>query len=148
MLITRDGTLGVTRVVETDREFSIFVSVALLKPIASKVDPYFLRHALESKPTQTQFALGSAGAALKHIVPGTIGNVRVPLPPLVEQRAIGNFVQKQARFFDRLVGRNRDHIDRLREYRQALITAAVTGKLDVSLHLIPTATIHEVEASP
>ena len=49
VLLTKDGaTLGVARVIETDRVFSIFVSVALLKPIKELIDPWYLAYLLES----------------------------------------------------------------------------------------------------
>lgn len=49
VLLSKDGaTLGVPRVVETDRQFSIFVSVALLKPDHAQLDPYYLCYGLES----------------------------------------------------------------------------------------------------
>jgi type I restriction enzyme S subunit len=59
-------------------------------------------------------------------------SIRMPLPPEVEQQAIVGEL-------DRLVGSSREavrllsqQIDLLRERRQALITAAVTGELEVS----------------
>src|SRR6266478_6508273 len=48
VLITKDGTLGVSRVIETSIEFSIFVSVALVKPNKEVLDPWFLRFYFES----------------------------------------------------------------------------------------------------
>jgi type I restriction enzyme, S subunit len=54
-----------------------------------------------------------------------------PLPPLAEQRAILNWMAGQEERFRNVEGKMRDAIGTLEEYRSALITAAVTGKIDV-----------------
>ena len=57
---------------------------------------------------------------------------RIPLPPLVEQRRIVEHVQSGV---SRLVEVRRNietQLGRIREDRQTLVTAAVTGKIDVS----------------
>jgi restriction endonuclease S subunit len=55
----------------------------------------------------------------------------LPLPPLEEQdRLIAQLSSERLRI-DSLVARVKDHIRLLREYRSALISAAVTGKIDV-----------------
>jgi len=54
------------------------------------------------------------------------------LPPLKEQRAIAAFLDSQTECIDALSGQVEAAIERLQEYRTALITAAVTGKIDVS----------------
>ena len=58
----------------------------------------------------------------------------IPLPPIGEQQAIISFLDRQAGRIDALSGRVEAAIERLQEYRTALITAAVTGKIDVRGH--------------
>ena len=53
------------------------------------------------------------------------------LPPLPEQRAIADFLGSETAKTDTLITKVREAIDRLKELRQALISAAVTGKIDV-----------------
>ncbi|WP_419918877.1 restriction endonuclease subunit S [Candidatus Poriferisocius sp.] len=57
--------------------------------------------------------------------------VHVPVPPVGEQRAITAFLDKRTERIDRLCSRVEEAIERLHEYRTALVTAAVTGKIDV-----------------
>ena len=52
-------------------------------------------------------------------------------PPEPEQRAIAAFLDRETARIDALVTKVRDAIDRLKELRTALISAAVTGKIDV-----------------
>ena len=71
----------------------------------------------------------------KSAVPGVDRNDLHPLqvtrPPLPEQVAIAAFLDQITVKLDALIARNNDAIERLREYRTALISAAVTGKIDV-----------------
>ncbi len=60
-----------------------------------------------------------------------ISNTSVPLPPLPEQRAIASFLDRETARIDALISKVREGIEKLREYRTALISAAVTGKIDV-----------------
>ncbi len=72
---------------------------------------------------------------------GTAGQQRVPvdfienfpcaLPPYSEQKEIADFVKREMKRIDRLVTAKQRLIELLNEYRSALITAAVTGKIDV-----------------
>ncbi len=54
-----------------------------------------------------------------------------PILPIEEQNAIVSSVEEQKAQIDALSGKVSEAIDRLREYRTALISAAVTGKIDV-----------------
>jgi hypothetical protein len=56
--------------------------------------------------------------------------VRLPLMRVREQETIAAFVDRETAKLDALVAKVREPIERLREYRTALISAAVTGKID------------------
>lgn len=60
-----------------------------------------------------------------------IGRLPVLLPPPNEQQAIVLYLDGEAMQLDALVTTAETAITRLTEYRQALITSAVTGKIDV-----------------
>ncbi|MDE0497923.1 MAG: restriction endonuclease subunit S [Acidimicrobiaceae bacterium] len=55
----------------------------------------------------------------------------LPLPPLAEQRAIGEYLDVMSERIDALRAKAELSIERLSEYRSAVIAAAVTGKIDV-----------------
>ena len=82
ILITKDGTIGIVRVIETDIEFSIFVSVALIKPISKKLTPY-LKYAMISPIIQNQ--IKPKGTALKHLYLKDLREYSIPIPSLIEQ---------------------------------------------------------------
>ena len=63
---------------------------------------------------------------------------RIPIPPATEQERIARYLGEKTAWVDELSSKVRLAIDRLREYRTALISAVVTGKIDVRT-LTPTA---------
>lgn len=74
--------------------------------------------------------LGKLGTQL-NLNTDTIGDIYLPVPPLEEQAAIAEFLDRAMARIDELVNRVRSAIARLEELRTALISAAVTGKIDV-----------------
>jgi type I restriction enzyme S subunit len=85
ILITKDGTIGVVRLIDTDIEFSIFVSVALIKPVLRELGPYLV-YALRAPCVQNQIV--PQGTALKHLYLVDLRRLAIPLPPLAEQQRI------------------------------------------------------------
>ena len=75
--------------------------------------------------------LQAVGTTMANLNPTIIGRMLVPAPPLPEQRAIAAFLDRQTEKIDTLMTKIETAIERLQEYRSALITAAVTGKIDV-----------------
>ena len=61
----------------------------------------------------------------------SINQIQIPTPPMTEQVAIENYLIEQTRRLDALLERIETAIARLTEYRAALITAAVTGQINV-----------------
>ena len=57
--------------------------------------------------------------------------VILPCPPPEEQHAVAAFLDRETARIDVLIAKVREAIERLKEYRTALISAAVTGKIDV-----------------
>jgi type I restriction enzyme S subunit len=74
------------------------------------------------------FDTGSANPTLNR---NLVHPVLVPWPPLPEQMAIAAYLDVETARIDGLVAKVEEAIERLQEYRTALITAAVTGKIDV-----------------
>lgn len=62
---------------------------------------------------------------------GALGNFCITLPSLEEQQAIAQFLDQQTNKIDTLITKTKTSIEKLKEYRTALISAAVTGKIDV-----------------
>jgi restriction endonuclease S subunit len=70
-------------------------------------------------------------ATIQNVSAEKYGCLIIPQPSIPEQRAIGAFLDRETARVDALVAKVRGAIDRLKELRTALISAAVTGKIDV-----------------
>ena len=71
------------------------------------------------------------GAAQPKLTKDNLSSIQLPLPPLPEQQAIAAYLDEQTATLDALVAKVEQAILALQEYRSTLITAAVTGKIDV-----------------
>ena len=60
-----------------------------------------------------------------------IANLPVPFPELQEQKSIATFLDQKTSQIDTSINHIEKEISLIEEYRTALITAAVTGKIDV-----------------
>jgi type I restriction enzyme S subunit len=65
------------------------------------------------------------------LYPEEFFQIRIPYPPEEEQQVIADFLDCETKRIDVLIEKITEGITRLREYRSALISAAVTGKIDV-----------------
>jgi type I restriction enzyme S subunit len=88
VLLTKVGTTGIAKVIDVDVEFSIFVSLALLKFTKEMVSPYFLELALNSPHVKEQSSKYTQGVGNKNLVIKFIKDFVLPLPPLEEQNRI------------------------------------------------------------
>ena len=88
VLISKDGTIGVPCFVATDREFSFFVSVALIKPKRGIIDGEYLAWVIRSPYMQNRIIVRSRGDMIRHLVLREIRDLIVPIPRIAEQRQI------------------------------------------------------------
>ena len=93
ILVSKDGTIGVPCPVQTDTVFSIFVSVALLKPKADIVDQIFLTTQLGSEWVQEQIRAGTKGIAIRHLHLTDFKRLKILLPPFHLQQEFARRVE-------------------------------------------------------
>jgi type I restriction enzyme S subunit len=74
--------------------------------------------------------LGKLGTQL-NLNTDTVGSIRIGIPPYREQHLIADYLDEITAEIDKMIAKVEAAIDKLQEYRAALITAAVTGKIDV-----------------
>lgn len=104
-----------------------------LIPKADQVNTRFLYYAMNSAYMRLQIRQVVSGAEglANNIGKGNIGNFMLMLPPPAEQQAIVDHLDAQLAQIDELTEEVRASMDLMRQHRAALITAAVTGKIDV-----------------
>jgi type I restriction enzyme, S subunit len=126
VLISKDGTLGVVRVVRTDTVFSIFVSVALVKPVLRSMSEY-LGLSLSSPVVQVQMV--PKGSGLQHIHLEDLRRDCVPLCSLEEQVAIVETAERHLVSIDHF---EKDLVGRAKlssSLRQSILGTGFSGSL-------------------
>lgn len=103
--------------------------INILVPDEELVDPVFLTICLLAHKEQIKLAAGAA--TLPIINQEKTGRLIIAIPRLAEQVKLRKELLSLRGKFDLLFEHTNEHISRLREYRSALISAAVTGELDV-----------------
>ena len=97
----------------------------------TRVLPEFVSHFSASKSYKSWLRAELIQATIENVSAGRYAGMPIPIPPLEEQRAIAEFLDGETSRVDALASRVEVAIERLLEYRSALVTAAVTGKIDV-----------------
>ena len=133
LLLTKVGTTGIPVVVETEDEFSLFVSVALLKFPNKLIDIYFLKHLINSPLVQVQAKENTRGVGNKNWVMRDIATTIIPLPPLAEQKKIVEKLEKLMPLierYDEIWQRLEDLDKRFPEtLKKSLLQEAIKGRL-------------------
>ena len=88
LLLTKVGTTGIPVLVDTDKAFSIFVSVALIKFPQDYISGKFLTRIVKSPLVKKQSEDGTEGIGNKNLVLRKIQNFLLPIAPLEEQHRI------------------------------------------------------------
>ena len=104
ILLGRIGALGKAVLVDTDIEFSLFVSVALIRFSHKFIEPAFFRLLLNSPHTKLEFDRIKIGGAThtNKLNLGDLHTITIPLPPLAEQKRIVAKVDQLMALCDRL----------------------------------------------
>jgi type I restriction enzyme S subunit len=130
VLVVRTGKAGAAVVVPKELDGANCIDLLIIR--RSKImDSGFLYHFINSLATLRQVEVRSVGAIQEHFNTGTLSELCLPRMPVHEQRAIAAFLDRETARIDALVAKIREAIERLKELRTALISAAVTGKIDV-----------------
>ncbi len=125
------GTIGDVEIVPQEIEGANLTQDAARIAPAKGIQNAWLRYTLEADPVFRQLEIGSLGAAVKGINIRDLKKAMIPFPPLDERDFISSYLDKMLDKLELLQGKALTQIDLLREHRSALISAAVTGKIDV-----------------
>jgi len=131
------GSIGDCEIVPKELEGSNITQDVARVAVAEGVIAMWVRWALLSAPVREELASGSLGAAVRGVNIFDLKRADLPTPPVGEQRQIGRFLDNETSKIDRLMHEAERATDLLAERRRALISAAVTGKVDVR-GLFPT----------
>ncbi|GCL40185.1 type I restriction-modification system S subunit [Sphaerospermopsis reniformis] len=137
LLICEGGEVGRTALLKGLQEDCIIQNALhRVRPLSqSSVEylDYLMRHIADTG----WFEILCNKSTISHLTSEKLGALALPLPPLHEQQKIAEYLDQKTAQIDEQKTKIQQAIDLLKEYRTALITNAVTGKIDVRKIPIP-----------
>lgn len=131
VLFSKDGTVGETAVITKAHDFVVASSLVIITPDPERLRPDFMAYVFASKSARDQADSMMRGAGLPRLSVGNLARLEMPIPRLQEQRAIVEALNASNLKIDTLIAKAEQLILLAKERRSALITAAVTGQIDV-----------------
>nr|WP_255772088.1 MULTISPECIES: restriction endonuclease subunit S [Halorhodospira] len=125
------GSIGEAECVPSQLENANLTQDAARISPRSTVHNQWLLHCVQSKPVFAQLEAGAVGATIRGINIKDLKRAKIPVPPPFEQEELAEHLGAQTRGLDLLVQQVEKQNNILAERRSALISAAVTGKIDV-----------------
>ncbi|HUX21256.1 MAG TPA: restriction endonuclease subunit S, partial [Spirochaetia bacterium] len=130
IVVVRTGQTGIPAIVEDDFDGTNCIDLLIIRK-SSIISTDFLYHYLSSDLTKRQVEIDSVGTIQVHYNTSTLSTLLVVLSPSELQVSISSFLSRETAKIDALVKETQDAIELLKEHRTALITNAVTGKINV-----------------
>jgi type I restriction enzyme S subunit len=130
LVTVRVGYPGTTAVVPPELDRCNCASMMIIRK-PRKCRPEWLCYVMNSPVGRSQVDVVEYGAAQKQFNIGHAVEFRIPIPPPEEQTQIVGYLDRERTRLATLEGKVLNSIGFLREYRTALISAAVTGQIDV-----------------
>jgi type I restriction enzyme S subunit len=139
VLIVQTGDIGQVSVVPPEFAGCNCHALIIVAPLRPVVSGDWLSWVLNSDYGFHTLLSIQTGALHPHLNCGDVKDVSIPVPPSPEQQAIIEYIVGTARDFDALTAEAQRAIDLLQERRTAVISAAVTGQIDVRSARLATA---------
>jgi len=131
ILVVRSGAYTGDSAIVTEGAVGCIAGYDMVLTVNRAHAPFVAWVLLSKYMLQGQVYLERLRAAQPHLNAEELGGFVIMMPPLVEQRANTDFLNHETGRIDAMVDKINQSMDRLREFRTALISAAVTGKIDV-----------------
>lgn len=132
LIFSRNATVGeVAQVTNDHPPFAMGQDVCLLRKIDESYSSDYLQYVIRSAVVIEQLQNLMVGSTFKRVNVEEIRGLLIPTPPPGEQASIVSFLERETAQIDALDVQAAHAIELLRERRTALISAAVTGKIDL-----------------
>lgn len=131
LLISASASMGTVSKVETDDVVGAIPYTGIIKITPGAMLADFIRWFVVSSEFLEQVESLKTGSTIQHFGPSHLSQMRVALPPADEQREIAAYLDEQTDKIDALIAEAEGIVAVAKERRMALITAAVTGQIDV-----------------
>ena len=131
VLIVQTGGIGDVALVSANEAGFNCHALIIVASVKDLLSGAFLAAVFQSEYGRQKLVSLRTGGMHPHLNCGNVKYIEIPLPSLAEQSAILKFVETELAKFDTLTAEAQRAIDLLQERRTALISAAVTGQIDV-----------------
>ena len=130
VLVTTEAPLGESAQID-DTNIALAQRIILLKADKAKITNDYLKYHFAGDSGRSELWSNATGSTALGIKASHLKATLVPVPPVSEQENITTYVDGETVKLDAMILKVRHAVERLKEYRSALISAAVTGKIDV-----------------
>lgn len=130
LVTVRTGNAGVTALVPKELDGCQCFTM-LITTVNEKLNPEFINYWINSSPAQSYFSIEGWGTAQVNISVPILKQLPIPVPPLMEQNEIVAYLDAKTLEIDYLINKTKESLLLLKERRDAIISSAVTGKIDV-----------------
>ena len=132
LIISGSASTGLVSEVRNDAVGSIvYTGLIRLWPYNEKIEKDYICLLVSSELFSSQIDQLKTGSTIQHFGPEQLRKILIILPPIEEQLVIVNKVKSKLDFINELIEKAQEALLKLAEYRSAIITSAVTGKIDV-----------------
>ena len=130
VLFTTEAPLGEVANVDDD-SIALAQRIIKFRPKSDFLNPYFLKYWILSYSFQSDLQRYATGSTAQGIKASKLCLLKLNLPPLKKQQKIVDYLDQKTQETNELIAAEQRKIELLKEYRQSLISEAVTGKIDV-----------------
>lgn len=129
VLLAKNGTTGVAALVEDDRVFDLYVTIAVLRPNMGIIIPQYLLRVINSPVSKNQFDEHLTGIGVPNLHLRDIKATAIPLPPFSEQQRIVDRIESLFAKLDEAKEKAQSVLDSFETRKAAILHKAFTGEL-------------------
>ncbi|TXD83112.1 restriction endonuclease subunit S [Subsaximicrobium wynnwilliamsii] len=125
------GTIGNAALIKEDNKFHINQNIARICLQSKEMFPEYFLKSLLSYATKSQIDFNNSSQMQPVILIGSLRNIKISFPPLLEQKKISDYIETASQKFETAICLKQQEISTLKEYKGSLINSVVTGKVKV-----------------
>ncbi|EOB4630717.1 restriction endonuclease subunit S [Campylobacter upsaliensis] len=132
LLITKDGTIGKTAIVNNcPKQATLNSGIFLARTMKEMCFVKYLFFIINSQYFKEFVNVKTSGSTIKHLYQSDFHDLKIPLPPLQEQKQIANFLDEKCEKINSAIEKTKKQIELIKEYKNTLINEAVCGRINL-----------------
>lgn len=128
VLFSKDGTVGKVSLIDYEKEFVVLSSLAIVRVNNNEIYPEYLRYIMRA-PFFLKEAIGKkTGVAIRRIVLKNLKTIKIPFPPLPEQKRIVAILDEAFAGIDKAIANTQQNLANARELFESYLNTIFTQK--------------------